>query len=256
MRPQNELREAVLAYLFGDLEEDVGPLVHELAERSDEREWLTTLRSDLAAAKATQEDPSTLALVRLDVLAREADRLSATTAPEQAVSEDRAPPAEKAVVVSLSERRKRLRWGAPIALAMAAAIAFFVVRSNTVTTPPGDPDAPAVRAISTAQAQTLLNEIDAGGFGFSGADLTPRDRGWLLGIVLDLNASATASPNDPELKVLSNNMADRITEHLDPPPTNPFAVVQAGCVALVPAEAVAVAECERGLADYRARRDQ
>lgn len=113
-----------------------------------------------------------------------------------------------------------------------------------------------VRPITLAQAQRLAAEVadPANTTGFAGVPLPPRERGWLLGVALDMAAAASANPQDTSLTAQAHALAERICAHLDPPPENPPTALQSGCAALVPADEVA--DCRAGLAAYRARRDE
>ncbi|TNF23384.1 MAG: hypothetical protein EP329_27645 [Deltaproteobacteria bacterium] len=241
-----KLEEAVLAYLYGDGEEDPGAIVIEAAADPEADAWLAGLGDELRVYKSAvgAAPDGSDALARLAALREEITRYR-----EREGATERAP----SNVISLAARRREKRRTYSFVATFAALAAGILV---AVVALQGGPEAPVLRP-TVAQAQRWVDELEPGGFGFSGDGPTARDRGFLLGVVGDLsaphadgtgaNAEELAAAGDIALIALLGLDYDR----------DPAAALQhanAGCAALLK-DATEAAECELGRLDYQRKRD-
>jgi len=265
-----ELR--AIAWIFGDDEEDPGLIAEEAAGRAHFIAWLddfATTHAQLTAA-LTPTSPglvkARLAALRDDIVRRRdgavdwasarADNvrsLGAVRARNDAAAADPRPlraqgeSARARPVPSAASRSTRIALIGAIVLAAAAAV--FLVVSGGARTP--DVDA--------RMASLLVEEVaPEGGFGFAGASPpSARDRGFLLGAVIDLSRARKTKqpPAAPEIS-LAQQLADRTLLGLAAPDDAEARRqrVISGCSAIL-VEAADRSACERGLADYIARRD-
>lgn len=236
--------EALLAYLFGDDETDPGPLLTRFAADPTAKAWLRDFARDYPKLTGKAESP---AVARAEALLAELER-RAQKPIDWASARD-------TNVVSLGAARthKQSRLGPRLAIfgVLAATIAAAAFIAVSVGKTP--------REVDVGMAQTLVGPIlDQGGHGFAGAPIpTPRERGFLLGAVIDLSRprKATGQVGETEL-ALARDLADRALEGLDAPDATEDRRQRllGGCAAILtdPAERQA---CEEGLADYQRRRD-
>lgn len=250
--------EALLAYLFGDDETDPGPLLTRFAADPTAKAWLRDFARDYPKLTGKAESP---AVARAEALLAELERRAqkpidwASARDTNVVSLDaartgnavRGQPGSSRPSANKSRLGPRLAIFGVLAATIAAA-AFIAV--SVGKTP---------REVDVGMAQTLVGPIlDQGGHGFAGAPIpTPRERGFLLGAVIDLSRprKATGQVGETEL-ALARDLADRALEGLDAPDATEDRRQRllGGCAAILtdPAERQA---CEEGLADYQRRRD-
>lgn len=237
------LQERALAWIFGDEEEDPGLVAADLARRPELDPWLAALADDYAALKrryapdAAGPALARLAALRDDVARRRAhgEMLDATTA---------APPDNVRSLAAARARRSRVGLWVAIGLA-AAALVFVVTRPRSAH----EVDVASARAIVAALPE------DAG-FGFAGgAPPSAHDRGFLVGAVIDLSKRREHRSAEPEL-ALARELSDRALRGLRAPEDAEARLqrVLGGCAAILE-DASDRSACERGLADYVARRD-
>lgn len=248
------LGEGVMAFVFGDEDVDPGQLVTDGAAVPGFVAHLEALERDLTLLKqATGQSVSdSEARTRLQALREETVRWQASHAAVAASG--------GAEVVDLATRRQHLRGRmatyAGIVLAAAAAL-LLVVRPWTGGGGQGA-EAPA-REVTAQLVGSLTQGIgEETGHGFGGPlGPSPRDRGFLLGGVLDLSEP---KPNGPPRSAadleLARALVDRALVGLDAPdsPEERLQRARAGCGALL-SDAAERISCETGMADYRARRD-
>jgi len=242
-----DLEERTLAWLFGE-DEDPGLIVDEAAARADPLTWLDHLGRTLAAAKtAVGAAPDGVAQARLAALRAEILRRRAQPIDWGAARADNVRSLAHASMHREDRRRRRLGMvGALVAL--AAAVVFVVMALQ-----PHEPEVDA--ATATALVADLLPEE---GFGFGGAaSPSPRDRGFLLGAVIDLSRDkkATGAPGPAELE-LARRLASRALTGLSAPDDAEArrTRVVGGCGAIL-IDAAERNACEQGLSEYLTRRD-
>lgn len=240
--------EALLAYLFGDDEADPGPLFTRFAHDQSAKAWLRDFSRDYPRLTGKAESP---AVSRAEALLAELDRRAQD--PRYPVDWTTS---RDTNVVSLAAARthKQGRLGPRLAIfgvlaATIAAAAFIAVSVGKTA-----------REVDVDMAQTLVGPLlDQAGHGFAGAPIpSPRERGFLLGAVIDLSRprKATGQVGETEL-ALARDLADRALDGLDDAPDAVEERRQrmlGGCAAILkdPSERK---DCEEGLADYQRRRD-
>ena len=266
--PPSPLEESVLAFVFGDEDEDPGLIVDEAATQDGFVPWLDRLAADYTLVRGG--DPALspalgrLAALRAEVLLRRAHPIVWEGRPANVLAFDpalrRAPEGAEVRDVrdvrtlSASDlQRKRLvgRFviGGVIAATLAAAALLLVGVQQS------DPE------IDARMAQVLVDDaLGTRGFGFAGAAApTVEQRGFLLGAVIDLSRprkrTGQSAPTELEL---ARTLADRALEGLPGSPADDLEArrVRAlgGCGAVF-ADTAERNTCERGLASYLARRD-
>jgi|GEM_PF-1817967 len=274
------LEQRTIAWLFGDEDEDPGLIAAEAAQRPDFTTWLDAFALTHEQLKAALAPGGcTLARERLAVLrdditrrreggidwnaargdnVRSLDAARVRSANEVAARDkevaDAARPS-RAVADSIRARpvptqaSRTTRIALIGSIVLAAAAAIFLVLSGGSKVPDVD-----------AGIATLLVEdiAPAGGFGFAGA--TPpsaHDRGFLIGAVIDLSRPRAdkSAPAVPDVK-LAQNLSDRTLLGLEAPDDAEARRerVISGCAAIL-VDAADRQACEKGLADYIARRD-
>jgi hypothetical protein len=237
--------EALLAHLFGDDESDPGPLFDRFAQDQAAKAWLRDFIRDYPRLTGKAESP---AVSRAEALLAELEHRA-----QHPIDWGLA---REANVVSLAAARthKQGRLGPRLAIfgvlaATLAAAAFIAVSVGKTA-----------REVDIGMAQALVGPIlDQAGHGFAGAPIpSPRERGFLLGAVIDLSRprKATGQVGETEL-ALARDLADRALEGLADAPDATEDRRQrllGGCAAILtdPAERK---DCEDGLADYQRRRD-
>lgn len=239
--------EALLAYLFGDDETDPGPLLTRFAADPAAKAWLRDFSRDYPKLTGKADSP---AVARAEALLVELDRRAQD--PRYPVEWTTA---RDTNVVSLAAARthKQSRLGPRLAIfgvlaATIAAAAFIAVSVGKTA-----------REVDVGMAQALVSPIlDQGGHGFAGAPIpSPRERGFLLGAVIDLSRprKATGQVGETEL-ALARDLADRALEGLDAPDATEDRRQRllGGCAAIL-TDPTERKDCEEGLADYQRRRD-
>jgi hypothetical protein len=259
--PHDPLQLRTLAWLFGDDEEDPGAIADEATRRDDMIPWLERLAADYRLLKeAAAPGRESLALARIEALRADiAQRRAGAVDWQGARAEPARADGANSKVRSLAAARARLASpttnklargllvGAFTAFA-AAAIIFMVTRPNVA-----HPD------VDARTAQVLLGDLAGdGGMGFAGAaPPSAHDRGFLLGAVIDLSRPRQdgAAPAQSEV-VLARDLVERTLKGLAAPDDDAARTrrVLGGCGAIL-IDAGERAACERGLADYIARRD-
>lgn len=238
--------EALIAYLFGDDEEDPGPLFQRFAGQAEARLWLEGFARDYARLSGREDGP---AIARARALADELERRHQNPIDWAAARGDNV-----ASLAAARTHRTRSKLGPRLAIfgVLAATIAAAVVLVTNVKSAP--------REVDIEMAQSLVAPImDQAGHGFAGAPVpTARERGFLLGAIIDLSRprKATGSVGASELE-LAQTLADRALEGLDDAPDAAEDRRQrllGGCAAILPGAEERKA-CEEGLADYQRRRD-
>lgn len=248
-----ELR--VLAWVFGDDDEDPGLIVDDASNHSDLIGFLDRLGADHAALKRALGAPDHPAPVPADSPAQA--RLAALR--DEILRRRAGAPIDWATargdnVRSLSAHRTRARRPGPriilagaFAVVAAAALIFLVTR-------PGPP--PHVDAAVASALTADLVEDHALGFG-GAAQPTARDRGFLLGALIDLSRpNPDGTPRAAADSALALTLAERALSGLAAPeePARRLARALGGCASIL-ADPADRAACENGLQDYLARRD-
>jgi hypothetical protein len=240
------LEEDTLRWLFGDGEEDPGPLVDLGAKTPAMDAWLDRFERDYRAMKSSITSQDSEALARLAALREEIRRRRENPIVWPAVDNIRSLDAAR---MRSNKRRNGVVIGGVI-LAIAAAALFIV---NGIGRGP--------REVDAQMANNLVKSVDslnAPGFGFAGESApSARDRGFLLGAIADLARPRKATGQTAEAEMtLARELTDRALAGLEAP-EDPNARVQralGGCGAILsdPNERAA---CESGFADYLKRRD-
>ncbi len=246
------LETRAIAWIFGDDDEDPGLVAEEAAKSPAFTTWLEAFARDYAALKITSTPSETTAAARITALRDDIARRRAGAVDWAAARADN--------VRSLSAARARStpaiqsgpskngRLFAIGAAVLAAAAALFLVIGRSA--PP---------EVDAAMALALTAEVNPdGGMGFAGAaPPSARDRGFLIGAVIDLSRKRHdgTTPGEPE-RSLALSLADRALSGLDTPMAGEAARTRAlgGCAAILVDDADRSA-CEKGLADYITRRD-
>lgn len=246
--PLDPLQERALAWIFGDDEEDPGLVAAELA-RAERDDWLATLATDYAAIKrrfapdATGPALERLAALREDVARRRARGLADLAAASVAPDNVHSLAAARARKAQPSARARAGLW---VATALAAAALVFVLTRPR-----------AAHEVDASVATALVAELpDDGGYGFAGAaPPNAHDRGFLVGAVIDLSKRREHRSAEPEL-ALARELSERALRGLTAPDDAEARRqrVLGGCAAILE-DAADRSACERGLADYAARRD-
>lgn len=237
------LETRAIAWIFGDDEEDPGLIAEEGAKSPAFTTWLDAFARDYPALKRTTPHGATTAVARIGALREDIARRRAGGVDWSAARTDN--------VRSLSAARARSnrpRLFAIGAAVLAAAAALFLVLGRGAP-----PD------VNAAMALALTAEVAPdGGMGFAGsAPPSARDRGFLIGAVIDLSRDRKdgTKPGEPE-RSLAVSLADRALKGLDVPADGEAVRARAlgGCAAIL-VDAADRSACEKGLADYIARRD-
>ncbi len=245
--------EALYAYLFGDDEADPGPLLERFASDPTASTWLEGFERDYATLKNHTDSPAIARsrALRAELsrhLAHPIDWSSARSASNvRSLDAARHRDIPQATPVRRSQNFARIAIAGVLAATIAAAV-FLVVSVQSAT-----------REVDVEMAQHLTSTIiDQSGHGFAGPpEPTPRERGFLLGAVMDLSRprKATGQVADKEVD-LARELADRALDGLDAPESaeDRRQRLLGGCAAILvdPADRKA---CEEGLADYQRRRD-
>ena len=252
MSIEPKLEEAVLAYLYGDDEDDPGALVAKAAAAQGFDAWIAGLAADqrlLKRAVGADADRSD-ALARLAALQHEvADCRGASIV--QLSAKARTEPARP--IDLAARRREKLRtyaWVGTLA-ALAAGILVAVMSLQ------GGPETPPAPRPSVAQARQWVDELAPGGFGFAGDSPSPHDRGFLLGIVRDLaapHADGTDASADEVAAARQIALLALAGLDLGDDPSTALSHALIGCTGSLKA-ADEVAACERGGVDYARHRD-
>jgi len=245
--------EALYAYLFGDDEADPGPLLDRFASDPSAATWLEGFERDYAVLKNQTDSP---AIARSRALRAELARhltnpIDWTTARQstnvRSLDAARHRDIPQATPVRRSQSFARIAIAGVLAATIAAAI-FLVVSVQSAT-----------REVDVEMAQQLTSSImTQSGHGFAGPpEPTPRERGFLLGAVMDLSRPRKATGQVAANEVdLARELADRALDGLDAPESaeERRQRLLGGCAAILvdPADRKA---CEDGLADYQRRRD-
>ena len=242
-----DLEERTLAWLFGD-DEDPGLIVDEAASRDDHLDWLEHLSRTLAASKSALGTATPgiaqarLAALRTEILHRREHPIDWPAARADNLR-------TLAHARAHRDERRRRRLGTIGALLAVAAAAVFIVISLRGAEP----------EVDAATVATLVEDLHPQqGFGFGGAAApTPRDRGFLLGAVIDLSRPRKASGQlgTAELE-LARTLTDRALAGLPAPEDAEARRARAtgGCGAIL-IDAAERNACERGLTEYLVRRD-
>jgi len=268
------LEQRTIAWLFGEDDEDPGLIAAEAVGRPGFVAWLDGLATTHAQLKVAITPGSSglvqarLAALRDDITRRRdgaVDWPNARVDNVRSLAAARARPGIESVVADprpvraqgtslrprpvpvKASRATRIALIGSLVLAAAAAI-FLVMRGGS-----GPPD------VDARIASLLVAEVaPESGFGFAGASPpTARDRGFLLGAVIDLSRPRKdkTPPAAPETS-LARDLVDRTLVGLSAPEDAEARRqrVISGCAAILidPADRSA---CEKGLADYIARRD-
>jgi hypothetical protein len=250
------LDEGVMAFVFGDEDVDPGQLVTDGANVPGFVAHLEALERDLTLLKqATGQNVSdSEARARLQVLRDETIRWQAS---HPAADGANVPNVPNVVDLAGARQRLRARLTTYVGIVVAAAAAVLLVarpwsgEGKTGAAPPRE---------LTAQLVGSLTEgvgVESG-HGFSGPlGPGPRDRGFLLGGILDLSdPKPDGSPRSGADLQLAQTLVERVLVGLDTPetPAERLQRARGGCGALL-SDATERALCESGLSDYRARRD-
>lgn len=241
------LDEGVMAFVFGDEDIDPGQLVTDGANVPGFVAHLEALERDLTLLKQAtgQRVSDSEARARLQALREETVRWQAG---HNATN-----------VVSLAGARQRLRARLTTYVGIVVAAAAAVLLVARPWSGDSKTGAPPARELTSQLVASLTEGVGVeSGHGFSGPlGPGPRDRGFLLGGILDL---ATPKPDgtpraDAELQ-LAQTLVDRVLVGLDAPevPAERLQRARGGCAALL-TDAVERGLCEKGLAEYRAQRD-
>lgn len=243
------LEEAILAFVFGGEDDgedhDPGRIVTEGAADPAVDAYLARLDAEVRELKRGLGGPvaESEALARIAALRTEV----AAWGPVELEIE---PPSAEVVSLAAVRERRRPDWtrAAAAIIAIAAAAVFAVVFLSK-----SGPEAPR---ITVAQAQAWSSEIE-GGFGFQGDQLSPQDRGFLIGIVGDLVRSAEDGAMSAAARETAEALATRAVGGLDVAETGDALVarVAKGCEAVL-ADASDLAACEAGVNGYRKHRDE
>jgi len=245
--------EALYAYLFGDDEADPGPLLERFAADPSAATWLEGFERDYAAIKGHSESPAIARAraLRAELLHRKAHPVDWTAA--RASSNVRSLDAARHRDVPQAAPTRRSQAFARIAIAgvLAATIAAAIFLVMSVQS--------ATREVDVEMAEHLTATImSQAGQGFAGPpEPTARERGFLLGAVMDLSRprKATGQVADKEVD-LARELADRALDGLDAPESaeDRRQRLLGGCAAILvdPTDRKA---CAEGLADYQRRRD-
>lgn len=262
--PWPELQEAALEYLYGDGEADPGELVAAAADADGFGAWLTGLEGDLAAivAAAGAAPEASLALARLGALREEVAARRASRGRVFAAGASATAPAGGAVVSLAEARARRGRRAAAViggVLAIAAGVMIAVVAGQEPATTTGPGPAVALRP-TVEQAQAWAADLEGDGMAFAGAERSPRDRGFLIGLARDLSApGADGAPASDEAIALARHLALLALAGVVEGDDGEAARVRAvrGCREALgdAASGDDVAACEGGLADYARHRD-
>jgi hypothetical protein len=245
--------EALYAYLFGDDEADPGPLLERFAADPTATTWLEGFERDYAYLKGHTDSPAIARArtLRAELAHRQAHPIDWTTARAstnvRSLDAARLRDTLKAAPTRRSQGFARIAIAGVLAATIAAAI-FLVVSVQSAT-----------REVDVEMAKHLTSTImDQSGHGFAGPpEPTPRERGFLLGAVMDLSRPRKATGQVSAAEVdLARELADRALDGLDAPESaeDRRQRLLGGCAAILvdPADRKA---CEEGLADYQRRRD-
>lgn len=244
-----DLEERTLAWLFGD-DEDPGLIVDEAAARADYLPWLDRLERTLAASKAAVGAArggvaeARMSALRAEILRRRAQPIDWAAAR----SDNLRSLAHASAFVHVEDRRRRRLATLGAVVALAAAVVFVVMALQRA-----EPE------IDVATARALVADVaPEQGFGFGGAEApSARDRGFLLGAVIDLSRprSATGEPGASELE-LARKLAVRALAGLPAPDDAEARRARAlgGCAAIL-IDGAERGACEAGLSEYLSRRD-
>jgi len=251
MTTVEKLQEAVLAYLYGDGEEDPGEVVAAAAAAPEVDVWLAELDGELRVYKrAVGADPDrSEALDRLTVLREEIARYRQRPATAPTAAPQAAPPAPISLAARRREKRRTYAFvGTLAALAAGILIAAMALQAG--------PSAPVVRP-TVAQAQRWVDELAPGGFGFAGEGPSAHDRGFLLGIARDLSAPhADGTGAGAEELEAARAIALQALAGLGygEDPDDALKQVTSGCAAFLK-DPKDVSACDKGVADYERHRD-
>ena len=205
------LAERALQWVFGDDEVDPGLIVSDGRAVPELRAWLVGLEHHISDLKRTLgvSVSESLALARLHALIVEVERAAPRSFPAQLQADVAAP------VVSIGAYRKRTRRNVAIigAAVLAIAAALFLLVGPGATNP-------KVHDVDATIAEALTRDIAPdSGFGFGGAaEPTARDRGFLIGAVIDLSKPrASGQPSGAAEVALAQTLASRALQGLDAP---------------------------------------
>lgn len=266
--PPSALEESVLAFAFGDEDEDPGLIVDEAAAADGFIPWLDQLVGDYTLVRGGDPTASPalarLGALRAEVLTRRAHPIdwpivkeahAANVLAFDPARRQTAPATSASSALGSNELARKRRLGRVViggviaaTLAAAALLLIGVQRA--------DPE------IDARMAQVLVDDaLGSQGFGFGGAAApSVEQRGFLLGAVIDLSRprkrTGQSAPTEIEL---ARSLADRALEGLPGAPGADDLEARrvralGGCGAIFLADADRSA-CERGLASYLARRD-
>jgi hypothetical protein len=242
------LEEDLLRWLFGDGEEDPGPLLDAGSKDPRVDAWLESFARDYRALRRALTDRESEALGRLEGLLSEIRNRRAHPIAWPEAHTVAKPPANN--VHSLDAARARRRNAAVIGgviLAIAAAALFIVQGIGG-----------ASREVDVQMAKNLVSGLASNtGFGFAGDGPSPRERGFLLGAIADLARPRKATGQVAEAEQgLARELTERALAGLEVPDGAEARLERAlgGCGAIFerPADRT---ECEAGHADYIRRRD-
>jgi len=186
------LEEDTLRWLFGDGEEDPGPLVDLGAKTPAMDAWLDRFEGDYRALKRALTTKDSEALARLASLRDEIRHRRANPIVWPAVDNVRSLDAAR---LRSNKRRNGVIIGGVI-LAIAAAALFIV---NGIGR--------GAREVDAQMANNLIKSVESlntQGFGFAGENApSARDRGFLLGAIADLARprKATGQTADAEMSL-------------------------------------------------------
>lgn len=254
------LDEGVMAFVFGDEDVDPGQLVTDGANTPGFVAHLEALERDLTLLKqaTAQRVSDSEARARLQALREETVRWQANQDSSQA-SAPSASSANSANVVDFASARQRLRARITTYVGILVAAAAAVLLVARPWSGGGKTGEPPARALTAQLVASLTDGVGVeSGHGFAGPlGPGPRDRGFLLGAILDLaDPRPDGAPRaDAELQ-LAQKLVDRVLTGLDAPeaPAERLQRARGGCSALL-TDAVERGLCDTGLAEYRAQRD-
>ncbi len=240
------LEEDTLRWLFGDGEEDPGPLVEIGAKTPAMDAWLDRFERDYRALKGSFTSKDSEALARLAALRAEIRRRRENPIVWPALDNIRSLDAAR---MRSNKRRNGMVIGG-VVLAIAAAALFIV---NGIGKGPREVDAQMATNLVKS-----VESLNAQGFGFAGESApSARDRGFLLGAIADLAKPRKASGQTADAEMnLARELADRALAGLETPEDAAARVERAlgGCGAILKDQAERT-DCEAGFADYIKRRD-